>query len=269
MSGQKLADYVVSSGSEADREAECQGSPAHPLLEQVVTRLSWLEATNSAALDEAASLLWTTIRAERLIHVAGSGHSTLFTLEAFYRAGGLAQINPIWHPMLLPLTGARISTMAERLEGIGPELVRLARVREGDVVVVFSQSGVNPVPVEIAQSAKAAGASVIGILSLEHSNAVPSRHSSGLRLSDVVDVAIDTGGPVGDASYLASRSARAIAPLSTILGTFAWDSILVRVADLACESGLELPVWVSANVPDGDAIAADLTARFLDRIPAL
>jgi uncharacterized phosphosugar-binding protein len=244
-------------------------SDPHSLLSQVVARLNQLELSNAKALDGAADLIWEAVRAERLIHVAGSGHSTVFTLEAFYRAGGLAQVNPIWHPMLLPLMGARISTIAERLEGIGAELVRLARVREGDVVVVFSQSGVNPVPVEIAQAARSAGAAAIGILSLEHAHAVPSRHRSELRLSDVVDIVIDTGGPVGDASYVASGRARGIAPLSTILGTFAWDSILVRIADLAAECGIELPVWVSANVPDGDAIAAGLASRFHDRISAL
>ena len=85
----------------------------------------------------------------------------------------------------------------------------------------------------------------------------------------MVDVVIDTGGPVGDASYAAATGARAVAPLSTILGAFAWDSILVRLADRAAEAGLELPIWVSANVPDGDAIATDLTAQFLERIPVL
>jgi uncharacterized phosphosugar-binding protein len=171
--------------------------------------------------------------------------------------------------MLMPLSGARISTLAERMEGLGPELVRLARVRDGDVVVVFSHSGVNPVPVEIAESAKATGASVIGVVSLEHCLSVPSRTVSKARLSDVADLIIDTGGPVGDASYRSPDGAEAVAPLSTILGAFVWDSILVRVADIAAGAGAELPVWISANVPDGDARAVDLTARFLDRIWAL
>lgn len=255
-------------GTSTDDE-RAQTSNAHPFLAEVVGRLERLEAANQSTLVRATELLWAALRAERIIHVAGSGHSTLFALEAFYRAGGLAAVNPIWHPMLLPLQGARISTLAERLEGLGPELVRLARVHEGDVVVVFSQSGINPVPVEIAESAKAAGASVVGILSLEHNLSFPSRHRSKLRLADVADVVIDTGGPVGDASYVSPGGTRAVAPLSTILGTFAWDSILVRLADLAGEAGVELPIWVSANVPGGDASAIDLTARFLDRISAL
>jgi uncharacterized phosphosugar-binding protein len=253
----------------APAEAGPRQSGTHPFLAEVVARLERLEAANLSTLARAANAVWEALRSEHIIHVAGSGHSTLFALEAFYRAGGLAPVNPIWHPMLLPLQGARISTLAERLEGIGPELVRLARVRREDVVVVFSHSGVNPVPVEIAESAKAAGALVIGILSLEHSLSVPSRHRRKRRLPDVADIVIDTGGPVGDASYISADGARAVAPLSTILGTFAWDSILVRVADLAGEAGVELPIWISANVPEGDASALDLTRRYLDRIWAL
>lgn len=244
-------------------------SSAHPFLSDVVRRLEHLEDSNRSALTRATELIWAALRSERLIHVAGTGHSTLFALEAFYRAGGLAPVNPIWHPMLLPLHGAKVSTINERLKGIGSELVRLARVQRADVVVIFSQSGVNPVPVEIAESARAAGAGVVGILSLEHNMSVPSRHDQALRLPDVVDVVIDTGGPVGDASYTATEGARAVAPLSTVLGVFAWDSILVRLADRAAEAGHELPIWVSANVPDGDAIATDLSARFLGRISVL
>ena len=257
-------------GPEGDRHGQPPvSSGAHPFLLEVLHRLEQLERTNQSTLAQAAELVWTALRSECLIHVAGSGHSTLFALEAFYRAGGLAPVNPIWHPMLLPLHGAKLSTMNERSRGLGPELVRLARVKRGDVVVVFSQSGVNPVPVEIAEAARGAGAAVVGVLSLQHTLSVPSRHGQELRLPDVVDVVIDTGGPVGDASYAAATGARAIAPLSTILGVFAWDAILVRLADRAAAAGVELPIWVSANVPDGDAIATDLTARFLDRIPAL
>ena len=175
--------HSVLTSEERDLGEPSVPSGAHPFLAEVLHRIEELERTNQSALAEAAELVWAALRSECLVHVAGSGHSTLFALEAFYRAGGLAPVNPIWHPMLLPLHGAKLSTINERLTGLGPELVRLARVRNGDVVVVFSQSGVNPVPVEIAEAARGAGAGVVGILSLQHNLSVPSRHDQELRLA--------------------------------------------------------------------------------------
>lgn len=238
-------------------------------LGELIERLEALEALEGGNLDRAAELIWQALCGDRLVHVAGTGHSALFALEAFYRAGGLAAVSPIWHPALLPLAGARLSTLAERVSGLGPELVRSARVTEGDVVVVFSNSGVNPVPVEVGEAARALGASVIAVLSLDHCLSVPSRHPTGLRLPDVADVAIDTGAPIGDASYRPRPGAPAVAPLSTLLGAYAWNALLVRLADRAAAAGVELPVWTSANLPEGNRQSAGHFARFENRIRAL
>lgn len=259
-----------------DRDVEEQsercapdGHTPHPYLRSIVRLLEQVEARNLNGLDEAATAMWRAIAADRLIHVIGSGHSTLFALEAFYRAGGLAAINPIWHPALLPLMGGRMSTFAERLDGVGTELVRSARLSCGDVAVIFSNSGVNPVSVEAAEAAKAGGGVVIAVVSLTHSSAVPSRHPRGLRLGDVADIVLDTGAPVGDASYVAAPGLPAVAAVSTILGAYVWNALVVRVADKAVAAGCELDVWASSNVPGGDARADRLLARYSDRVRAL
>jgi uncharacterized phosphosugar-binding protein len=249
--------------------AERQRQGTHRFLADVLMRLEALEARNADALDRTTALIWQALQGEGLVHVTGAGHSTLFALEAFYRAGGLAAVNPIWHPALLPLMGARTSTFAERLSGLGAELVRAARVCQDDVVIIFSSSGVNPVPVELAEAARSAGASVVAVVSLDHSRAVPSRHPAGLRLGDVADVVIDTGAPVGDAGYVASPGARPVAPLSTILGAYVWDALLVRLADCAAVADVELPVWASSNVPGGDESTDEMMSRFVERIQAL
>ena len=69
-----------------------------------------------------------------------------------------------------------------------------------DSIVLFSHSGVNAVILDIALGAKEKGLTVIGVTSLPHSSASPSRHSSGKRLFEVADVVIDTGASLSDAS---------------------------------------------------------------------
>jgi uncharacterized phosphosugar-binding protein len=248
------------------------GAGAHPFLATVTELLRRLEEADRKALDEAAERILTTIQAGGLVHVAGTGHSTLFALEAFYRAGGLAAVNPIWHPALLPLAGGRVSTLAERTSGLADELIRAAGVRAGEVVAIFSHSGINPVPVELAEAARRAGAVVIAVVSLAHSRAMTSRHKQGRRLFEVADVVIDTGAPVGDASYrapAAGATAMPVAPLSTLAGAYVWSAILARVADRAAERGYELPIWRSSNVPGGDEAAAGLLDRYGERVRAL
>jgi uncharacterized phosphosugar-binding protein len=178
-------------------------------------------------------------------------------------------VNPIWHPGLLPLAGGRVSTLQERVSGLGTALLAAARPQAGDLLFVFSQSGINPVPVELAVAGREAGTTVVAVTSLVHSRAVASRHAAGRRLADVADLVIDTGVPAGDAIHVADVGAPAVAPLSSLVGIYAWNAIIVRLADRAAAAGVELPVWQSANVPGGDRTAAQLVERFAGRIAAL
>lgn len=235
----------------------------------VVELVEGIGRWNETALRAVIDALFATIQGGGLIHVAASGHGLALVLETFYRAGGLACVDPIWEVDLLPLAGARASTVAERMTGRGAALAARAAIRPGDCVVVFSQSGVNPVPIDLALAARAAGATVVAITSRAHGAAVPSRDPGGRRLVEVADIVIDTRVPPGDAVFRAAPDAPAVAPLSTIAGVHAWNLALVGLAERARAAGVELPVWTSANVPGGDERNSRLLAVFADRVPAL
>jgi uncharacterized phosphosugar-binding protein len=236
-------------------------------LRSVVALLERLEATNGRILDEVADRVIEVVQNDRIIHVAGTGHSIICVLEAFDRAGGLACVNPIWHPALLPLNGGAISNMTERIPGFGGELVRSAQIGPGDLLFVYSNSGINAVPVEIARDGRKAGAYVVAVVSSSYA-AVPSRQPDGFRLADVADVVVDTGVPLGDAIQLSGAGMEAVAPASTYAGVYVWNSILARVALLAEQSGARLPIWRSANAP-GHGPDADLVARYASRVRQL
>ncbi len=238
-------------------------------LEAVIRLLREIEDTNGEVMDHVAALFYEAIRADRLIHVAGTGHSLIFVLEAFFRAGGLACINPIWHPALLPLSGGAISGLTERMSGLAEELIRASALASGDVLVVYSNSGINAVPVELAQAGRARGASVVAVVSGRYRE-VASRHPAGLRLTDVADVVIDTRVPVGDASFRAPGAPEATAPVSTYAGTYVWNSVLVRVAALAAADGVALPIWHSFNAPGAaEGLGDSLMAHYSDRVRTL
>jgi uncharacterized phosphosugar-binding protein len=253
-------------------------TPTKRFTADVTALIEWIAHVNAAAITRAAEAILATLRGDGLVHVGGAGHGLMLAFEAFYRAGGLACVSPVWRPALLPLTGARASTQAERTSGLGTTLAAEAGIASGDCLVLASQSGLNPVSIDLAAAARTRGATIIAVTSVAHGLSAPSRDPAGRRLPDVADIVIDTGVPPGDAAWRpgapgaadrAGTKGRRVAALSTIASCHAWNLVLVTLAELAPARDLELPVWVSSNVPGGDEGNEQLLARYTDRVAAL
>lgn len=226
-----------------------------------------VEQRNDAVLDAVADRLHDVVRGDGLVYVAGTGHSTALILECFYRAGGLACVYPLYHPALLPLEGPAEATLLERSSGLAAALLGGAEPGPGDIAFVFSNSGVNAVPVELAERLGAAGTPVCAVVSRAHMEAAPAR--VGRKLADLADHVVDTRVPPGDASWAVGDDAAATVPLSSLSGAYCWNLLLARLADRALAAGTPLPLWTSGNVPGGDEDNAALLARYRRRIPAL
>ncbi|MEW2359092.1 SIS domain-containing protein [Spirillospora sp. NPDC029432] len=227
--------------------------------------LDELDARSGTAIEEAAGLLLPAIEAGGILLVAGAGHSLAMVCETFYRAGGLAPVRPLWDPSVLPLDDAMRSTRAERREGLGRSLVENAAPAPPDVAVVFSTSGRNPYPVEIAEECAARGVPVIAVTSPQASRGAAAR--SGSTLADHASIVLDTAVPPGDVLHPAD--APRTAAVSTVLAAYTWSRVLAALDDLAAARGVTLPCWTSANVPGGDEANRALLARYGDRIPEL
>jgi uncharacterized phosphosugar-binding protein len=233
--------------------------------DRIRTLLDELDVRSGAAIADAAGVLLKTIEADGIVYVAGAGHSLSLVFETFYRAGGLAAVRPIWDPAVLPLAGALGSTLAERRHGLGRTVVRAAGPTPPDAAVVFSTSGRNPYPVEIAQECAARGVPVIAVTSPDASAGAAAR--AGTVLSDHATVVLDTAVPAGDVVH--PPGAPRTAAVSTILAAYAWSVLLAELDDLAAARGVELPRWTSANVAGGDTANAELIARYRRRVPEL
>lgn len=227
--------------------------------------LDELDRRSGAAIAEAADLVLTCVEDGGLLHVAGAGHSLAMVCETFYRAGGLACVRPVWDERLLPLRDARESTVAEREAGFAATVLRRYQPAAPDVAVVFSTTGTNPYPVELAAGCVERGVPVVAFTSVAASDASAQR-SSG-RLHDIASVTVDTCVPPGDAVH--PTAAPRTAGVSTFLATYAWSRLLAELDARAAEAGLALPRWTSANVPQGDEANDVALARFTGRVPEL
>ncbi|MDE2485661.1 MAG: SIS domain-containing protein, partial [candidate division NC10 bacterium] len=230
--------------------------------EAVVRVLGEIQQTQAEAIDSASDLIFSSLLADGVIHVFGSGHSQLVAEEAFHRAGGLVPVNTMTEPFLSPLTPPKKSGRLERLSGIAAILLDYHAPQPGEVLIIISNAGINPVSVELALEAKKRELTVIAITSLRHAQAVASRHASGKRLCEVADLVIDNGGEAGDGALTFPGLTAKVGPTSLVAGAFIMNSIICRVVERFVAKGLTPPVYLSANLPGGDEHNRHLEAKY-------
>ena len=229
-------------------------------LEKITDCLARIEKEEQSALLEAAYLVAETIKNGGLIFTFGCGHSHLPGLDAFYRAGGLANVSPMLDTDLMLHNGAAKSSRMEKMTGIAPEIFRRYTPSSNDMIFIFSASGKNAVPIEMADVAKRNGVKSVGISSLEYAE-------RGGTLHEHVDIAIDCKIPYGDACLSVGESL--MGGISTYAACFILNSCLINGARLALEDGVKPPVYISGNVEGGREHNITLEDMYLGRVKHL
>ena len=145
------------------------------------------QQVRAGGLDAAIDVIVSSLQRGGVLQAFGTGHSQAFAMEVAGRAGGLIPTHAIVLRDVV-LRGRRdVSILQggklEREESIDDELYELCSFDPADVFLIASNSGVNGSIVGLALRAKADGHPVIAVTSLEHTNAVTPKHSSGKRLS--------------------------------------------------------------------------------------
>ena len=229
-------------------------------LEKITRCLEKIEKEEAAALGNAVRLVAETIKNGGLIFTFGCGHSHLPGLDAFYRAGGLANVSPMLDTDLMLHNGAAKSSRMEKMSGIAREIFRRYTPTEKDMIFIFSASGKNTVPVEMADSAKEFGVKSVGISSMAYS-------SKGGRLHEHVDLAIDCKIPYGDACMDVGEAK--MGGLSTYAACFILNTCLINGAKLALEGGKTPPVYLSGNIEGGREHNIVLEDLYIGRVKHL
>ena len=209
-------------------------------------------------IGKAAELVAESCKQGGKFYVFGSGHSHMVAEELYQRAGGLAVVHAILPPELMLHEMTQKSTYIERMEGYSKALVELYKIEEKDTIMVISNSGRNPVPVEMCLEAKKKGAKVIALTSMKHSSGCTSRHSSGKKMYEIADVTIDNCADAGDAGFAVEGMETRIGPISSITGIAIAEALACQVVDNLMKAGIEPPVFKSSNVDGGDAYNQNL-----------
>lgn len=247
--------------AELDPDALCADYLArvHALMQSILTE-------EADTLDRAAGRLADQVAADRLIHVYGpGGHSNLASQEIFFRAGGLMHVAAILDEGTLLSSGALRSMAMERTPGYGRLVIADRGLGRDDLLILVNAYGINAALIDAALEARQRGVFTIGVSSRRHASETkpdhPARHPSKQNLHDVVDIAIDTKVPIGDALMRLPGMGEPIGASSTFANAIALNSLVLRCVAKLLERRIEPPVWRSGNAPGGD----EANARFLDR----
>lgn len=237
------------------------GRVAVPHLRRVLAR-------NRKVMERVCERLIESVRGGGSLFVFGSGHSALFPLELYHRAGGASFVVPIVADYLLPTAGPPVVRVLERTPGAALPLLARAAPQAGEMVWLASQSGINGAVIDVALECARRRLPTVAFTSVAHSRSVASRHPSGKRLFELCDETVDLGGLPGDAAVHLGRGLPRGGPLSTLGSVFLGHGILVAACSRLEAAGHRC-VYTSVNTRDGEARNRGLERKAAKRDPLL
>ncbi len=227
-------------------------------FEQAQAIISRVRDNEMGAIEKAADICANSIAGGGLVHLFGTGHSRIFVEEMFPRHGSFAGFHPIvelsltFHNPVVGANGQRQAMFLEHVEGFGKIILRNFVLKAPDSFLIFSNSGVNEVVIEVAMEAKKKGLPVIAVVSKDHCLNSAPKHSSGMRLPDVADVTIDNGTPAGDALVKIDGLEDLVGPGSTIGAGVVTNALKVEIADRLTKMG-QPPLVLTSSYFLGEA----------------
>lgn len=229
-----------------------------------------IQTTQLDALARAADICTESIAGGGLVHLFATGHSRMFVEEMFPRHGSfpgfhsIVELSLTNHNQVVGANGQRQAMFLEHVEGLGKVILRNFVLEPPDSFLVFSNSGVNEVIVEVALEAKRLNLPVIAVVSVEHCAASQPKHSSGLRLLDIADVVLDNCTPAGDAMVHVDGLTDPVGPGSTIGAAAVTNALKCLIAEKLAALGQPPIVLTSAYFIGSEASQTQFDAAYDD-----
>jgi uncharacterized phosphosugar-binding protein len=224
-------------------------------LSKIQQILRAIQETEADAIQTAAQACADTIAAGRAVLLFGAGHSALPAQEAFPRIGSIVGFVQITEPVLsfnghvTGKGGQRQMSFLEQTPGLAEVILSNYDLTPQDTLIVFSNSGINALPVEICHLAWEQGLTTIGVSSKQHTLANAPKNPLGKRLLEVADIHIDNHTPRGDALVTLDDDIRAGGG-STISAMAIINAIVVETISLLQARGVPFHLYPSHNVSE-------------------
>lgn len=234
-------------------------------IQKVIQLIEEYEAEH---IRQAAEACAASIEAERAVLMFGAGHSALPTQEAFPRIGSIVGFVQITEPELgfngfvTGKGGQRQMSFLEQTGGFAQTILSNYTLTPQDTLIIFSNSGINALPVELCHLANQRALTTIGISSRAHSSANQPNNSLGKRLMEIAKIHIDNHVPEGDALLTYDDHVHTGGG-STIASMVIMNTIVTETVQLLHQRGVPFHIYPSHNVSDNlEAVIRQETALF-------
>lgn len=224
---------------------------------QINQMISEVIEIEDESMTAAAQIIADSIMSGGILHAFGSGHSYANAIEVCGRAGGLIPSKTVEEPS---------RGIYEMVEGVGSQFALITDFRAEDVFIMISNSGRNPMSIELAEHAKSKGTKIIVLTSLECSKELTSRHSSGKLLYQFADQILDNHGVYGDAAIEIEGLPVKTGGTSSIIGSLLLDETMVRAIQIMIDNQYIPPIFMSANIDGGPEYNQKLLDEYQDRL---
>ena len=208
------------------------------------------------AIHAAAVLVAETVMRGGIVQAFGCGHSRAAAMEIAMRAGGLVPVKLIDEPS---------QGRYEKVAGVGAAFMSQYDARPGDLFIIITNSGVNPMPVEVAQHARKLGCKVIALTAVEVCRSATVKEGAK-RITELADVVLDLHSCYGDAAIEVEGVPTRVCGTSSILSAFLLNGVMLEAIETMVQKGFQPPVLLSGNIAGGEEQGRKLIMQYYDRL---
>lgn len=222
-------------------------------LSRITEVISKIRETQKEKIERAAAAFAKSIKSGGRVYMFGSGHSVIPVLDIFPRYGSFVGFYPIYDPRLMWSNvvgpgGARELLWLEQREGYAKVVLSSYELKPVDSILIFSHGGLNAAPIEMGIEAKKSGLTVASVSSLANYKHAAAKHSTGRKLADVSDIAIDNCVPPEDALIPGDGIPEKFAAGSTVASVSIAMTLVSETGRLLLKEGVRPNTFVSPNV---------------------
>jgi len=222
-------------------------------IQEIGKILQLIEKHEGSALQQAAKACAASIAAGRAVLMFGAGHSALPPQEAFPRIGSIVGFVQITEPefgfngFVTGKGGQMQMSFLEQTEGFAQVILSNYDLTPEDTLIVFSNSGINALPVELCDHANRQSLTTISVGSTQHALANEPKNSLGKRLCEIADIHINNHVPEGD-TLVTLEGGVQTGGGSTIAGMVIMNAIVVETVRRLNQQGVTFHIYPSHNV---------------------
>ncbi|HEV2462953.1 MAG TPA: sugar isomerase domain-containing protein [Acidobacteriaceae bacterium] len=222
-------------------------------LSRITEVIAKIRETQKDNIEKAAEAFAKSIQSGGRVYMFGSGHSVIPVLDIFPRYGSFVGFYPIYDPRLMWSNvvgpgGARELLWLEQREGYAKVVLSSYELKPVDSILIFSHGGLNAAPIEMGIEAKKSGVTVVSVSSHANYKHATAKHSTGKKLADASDIAIDNCIPPEDALVAGEGIPEKFAAGSTVASVSIAMTLVSETGKRLLKKGVRPNTFVSPNV---------------------